>query len=488
MWLMMLAACDGGFEVGASRAVSFGDSGAPLVQTGPGILVLAGGGSEGDEGDTESWSARLYAHLLDGGDVTGDGLVRVVILSTEDETDWLPEYFEWLGADEAVNLRVGSRDFADVTQVAADYDAVFIKGGDQSEYYDLWSDTVLAGSIRSVHDDYGGGVGGTSAGAMALAGYAWVADQDLISLDVLSDCQTPYLVDSDGSVGLRSDFLGLVDDWVIDTHATERGRLGRLIGLVGTAHATGHPIEGVGISEQTGLWIEEGVANVVGDGAVTVVHGGEWTCTAGAPPAYADLSIDRLTDGWTWAIATNDLLPADGAEMVAWDGGSGEDAGTWAADGDLPADEERFAWVADRDPEPYATHAGSAPPLLADGIGILDAHDDDRRGANEETAFRALYDHIGAAAYLVPEGTRLELEAGLLRATDNPDSDAPPASVILLDSSTVTWRGLSPSASNADVGDTSLHAAALVGLTAHLLYTPTDGVAYDPLAHGLLVP
>ena len=154
----------------------------------------------------------------------------------------------------------------------------------------------------------------------------------------------------------------------------------------------------------------------------------------------------------------------------------------------IAAHEERFAWVAERDPLPYGTHAGTAIPLLEGTIRLLDAQDGDLGDADEYTVFRALYDHVGTTAFLVPAGTQLVAEGDLASAVDNPDSAETPAAVVHLDSSQVSWRGLAPSASNADVGDTSLHAAALAGLQLHLLYTPMDGRACDVASHAVMGP
>ncbi|HNC96024.1 MAG TPA: hypothetical protein PKW90_07860, partial [Myxococcota bacterium] len=136
------------------------------IPTPAGPVVLAGGGSEGDNGDPDSWSARLYKSLLEGGDVTGDGKLRVAVLSVEEEDDWLPRYWEELGADEAFNLQVATRaDASDPTLEAelADVDAAFLKGGDQGEYYDRWNDSELEAGLLALRER-GGGLGGTSAG------------------------------------------------------------------------------------------------------------------------------------------------------------------------------------------------------------------------------------------------------------------------------------------------------------------------------------
>lgn len=38
----------------------------------PGVVVLSGGGPEGDIGVTTDWSYSLYKKLIDNGDTTGD--------------------------------------------------------------------------------------------------------------------------------------------------------------------------------------------------------------------------------------------------------------------------------------------------------------------------------------------------------------------------------------------------------------------------------
>jgi hypothetical protein len=86
------------------------DPGEDSAVSGRGVLALAGGGSEAEVGEAEAWSAQLYGGLLGAGDVTGDGLARVAILSASEETEWLPEYFEWLGADEAINWTLTDED------------------------------------------------------------------------------------------------------------------------------------------------------------------------------------------------------------------------------------------------------------------------------------------------------------------------------------------------------------------------------------------
>jgi cyanophycinase len=503
--MLLLPGCpdpgDSAVESGEPLDSPVEDSGAPDSgdtgegpTPGPGVVVLAGGGSEGELGDEQAWSARLYGALLTGGDVTGDGLVRVAILSAAEESDWLPGYFEWLGADEAFNLQLATAEAADSCRTAAllqAVDAIFVKGGDQGEYYDLWNNTATERVILSLAQYHGGGVGGTSAGAMSMAGYALAGGMDLVSRDVLEDACTPWLDDaSDGGSGIHDDFLGIVPEVIIDTHFTQRGRLGRLAGALARALDEGAPstLLGIGIEQQTGLILVDGLAEVVGTGAVSFVQATDESSMirdCGEPLVFTDLRLDRLTEGWVFGLDERaPLEPPGDAEALAWAGPEGENAGEWYAYGDVPEHEERFAWVVERDLAPWGLHGGSDAPLLLEAVGVLDAHHSDGRAAAHEALFRALYEQPGATGFLVAWGSLLERPSPApdrVRFADNDYVESEPqASTIVVASHTADWRALAPVPSLYDAGDGGLHAAGLSGLRLHLLAdSGRTGLAYD---------
>lgn len=457
------------------------------------IFVLAGGGTEGELTDEGAWSARLYRHLLDHGDVTGDGLLRVAVLSAQKETDWLPAYFEGLGADQAFNLEIGSAEAAGSTSLGSTFeqlDAVFLKGGDQGVYYDLWNGQVIEDCLRALYER-GGGIGGTSAGAMSLSEQSFAGGQDLISADVLEDSTTRYLDDeSDGGSGVHDDFLGFVPGTLVDTHFTSRARLGRLAGLLALAiESSGDSsLLGLGIEEQTGLVIEEGLAQVIGAGSVTFLaprEGSAFRRVEGEPLVWTSLPMDVLTEGWSYDLGERRVLeerPPSGAEAVAWSGAVMENEGDWSVDGDLRAHEERFARVVERGP--YATREGRDPPLLGDAIGIMRAHDDDFRGLQQESLLRALFDSIGTTGLLVADGVSLDRAdpdaPERVSFRDNISSDEPLLSTIVIDTTGLRWRSLGPEPAPVDLGDASLSAAGLVGLRLHILgMTRVTGLAWD---------
>ena len=466
-------------EAGKGRAQV--DSGGPRVEDTDGAdtsappvaaptFVLAGGGSEGEVGDAGAWSARLYGHLLDGGDVTGDGQVRVVVLSTAEETDWLPSYFVDLGADGAENLRVASRDAAEEAGERVDTaDAVFLKGGDQGEYYDLWNDTALEGALRGLVAR-GGGLGGTSAGAMSQGALALAGGEDLVSADVLEDACTAYLDDRDGGSGLKTDFFDFVPA-LVDTHFVERARLGRLAGALARAVDEGQaeaPL-GIGIEVQTGLWIHQGRAEVIGEGSVTLLHtdgAPAPTRDCGAPLDWRGLGLDRLIEGLGFELA--DPRSVSGAlalESIPALGAIEAEPG-FGARSDDNSDEESFSWVVERAPDPYGGHSGGGAARLLGAAGLLEAQDRDRRAANDEALFQALAEGGLGIGILADGQSALGVEGGRLTVSATGER---PQSALVIDVRENRGVAVGAAASVHDAGDGGLRPAAILGATVDLV-------------------
>lgn len=278
--------------------------GQPATQ--PGVTVLAGGGGEGRPGDSAAWSARLYPALLSTGDVSGDGVVRVALIAAREQSQWLPEYFRALGASDALNVIVASTEQADdphLDPLFDGIDAVFIKGGNQGRYYDLWNERGLERNIRSVLER-GGSIGGTSAGAMSLAQFALAGGRGPNSEELLAEPCGSGLEDTDGGSALHADFFGFVEDVIIDTHFSQRDRLGRLIAaLAKLADETGNRhVVGIGIDEQTGLVIDrrQGALRVIGNGTVSfiaITPGSRIVREFGKPLTCTDARLQMFSDG-----------------------------------------------------------------------------------------------------------------------------------------------------------------------------------------------
>jgi cyanophycinase len=224
-----------------------------------GLLFIIGGG-EDKEGD-----CTILAEFVR---MAGGDRARVVVMTAA--TD-LPlklgmEYgrvFRRLGAQSVTIVDVSTREDADKPKSLAALEqatGVFFTGGDQ-----LHVTSLIGGSAmdRLLHKLYKRGVviAGTSAGAAMMSGSMFVRGPSE---------ENPRLENL--QLGPGAEFLM---GCVIDTHFSQRGRHGRLISAV--AHYP-HAL-GLGIDEDTALVAKDGIFEVIGRGAVTVIDAGELTYT-----------------------------------------------------------------------------------------------------------------------------------------------------------------------------------------------------------------
>ncbi|XP_070566911.1 cyanophycinase-like [Ptychodera flava] len=138
----------------------------------------------------------------------------------------------------------------------------FFGGGDQSRVTESWflSGRVESPALIALKERYAAGavIGGTSAGTacqsssvMVTGGLSW---QGLVygacaCTSHPDDPRDGLTYDPDGG-------LGVIDDVVLDTHFSERGREGRLIRLVADTMGQSRGAElGIGVDENTALVI-----------------------------------------------------------------------------------------------------------------------------------------------------------------------------------------------------------------------------------------
>ncbi len=230
-----------------------------------GSLLLIGGGSEKFTGT--SWEREPYQWAVD-----QSGNKRVAIISFYEQTRALPDFFEQeLGAVQARNFLI-SDDGSASAQTTYDslitYDVIFLKGGDQYNYYSHYRGTLTEKAILRVYRE-GGVVCGTSAGLAVLGGVDYVAAQG--SADPLEALMDPLNSD----ITLENDFLPLLPGILPDSHFAERGRFGRLISFLAQwqwVHQ--ESLTGIGIDDMTALAIDTGlIATVYGTGAANIYRG-----------------------------------------------------------------------------------------------------------------------------------------------------------------------------------------------------------------------
>jgi cyanophycinase-like exopeptidase len=142
-------------------------------------------------------------------------------------------------------------------------EALFIAGGDQSDYIKLWQNTRLQKEIQGLVDRKVP-VGGTSAGLMVLSQFIFTAlNGSVTSTTALSN---PY----DKDITLGRDFLAInpLAGCIADAHLDSRDRMGRLITfmarLIADGQAVGGTVRGIGVTVETALLIENGIGRKVG--------------------------------------------------------------------------------------------------------------------------------------------------------------------------------------------------------------------------------
>lgn len=180
--------------------------------------------------------------------------------------------------------------------------AIFIAGGDQSNYINFWSGTPVERAInRAVRR--GVPVGGTSAGLAVLGEFAYTAQNDspngpnLSSPAALAD---PF----NRQVVTVRNFLAIpvLRGIITDSHFHERDRLGRLLAFMARILRSGNVkrIRGIGIDQHTAfLFDPDGQGVAAGTGAVYFFEASKEPaiCRPSVPLTFAEISVRKLVSG-----------------------------------------------------------------------------------------------------------------------------------------------------------------------------------------------
>ena len=177
-----------------------------------------------------------------------------------------------------ISTIAGAND-AFVAQTIRQAEAIFIAGGDQADYINLWKNTVVETAIYDAIARHTP-IGGTSAGLDVLSDYDFSAQMGTItSSEALANPYDSRVILDSGFVNDRDyavaesgqhSVLRYLDNLVADSHFQQRDRMGRLVTFMARIDQDGLPSDpaprGIGINEQTALLIEaNGMARVVGN-------------------------------------------------------------------------------------------------------------------------------------------------------------------------------------------------------------------------------
>lgn len=232
-------------------------------------LVLMGGGLDVDS----AFKAMINKAAVGGSKVD---VVVIRVTGADGYNDYLYNQLytapgEFNPVDSVETLVIKSRagaDDASVNTIVAKADVLFIAGGDQWDYINLWKgsklDTTLQGlKARRVP------MGGTSAGLAVLGDFDFSAQNGTItSAQALSN---PYDRRETIDNGFITGLTGL-SNTITDSHLVTRDRMGRLFSFLARIvqdkgwSASPSTARGIGLDENTALVVDNGIAAVHGGG------------------------------------------------------------------------------------------------------------------------------------------------------------------------------------------------------------------------------
>jgi cyanophycinase len=205
-----------------------------------------------------------------------------------------------------------------VIETIRNAEAIFIAGGDQSNYIRYWKDTPVEDAINFVAAKPAP-IGGTSAGMAVLGEYVYSAEgmESLTSAVAMADPFAPDLT-------LARDFLKLprLENVITDQHLQERDRIGRTVALLSRLQQDGWSVapRAIAADRETSLHIDpaDGSAEVFS----TADHPTPYVyfMTAGQAPEHCEPG-KPLTSG---GVDVYRLAPGVGRfNLESWTGSGG---------------------------------------------------------------------------------------------------------------------------------------------------------------------
>ncbi|UCH94401.1 MAG: PKD domain-containing protein [Candidatus Aminicenantes bacterium] len=278
--------------------------------------VYMGGGPECDEA-----MAWLTARTSNG---------DFVVIRT-DRSDGYQDYIynQIGGVDSVHTLVINKLEYANSTyveQVIKNAEALWIAGGDQSDYYSFWNDTKVESAIDYLVNVKNAAVGGTSAGLAVLGEIDYIPESyGVYSSEALSDPYHQYMNYR------KTDFITQIpfsSGIITDSHFSERDRLGRVITFMARNIIDGFTT----VNTTKAIACDEGAAVCVAENGQAKIFGWEGytdyvffleadtapnVCQSGTPLHWTDAVTVYKVRGWPSGVNTFNL--------VNWTGSGG----TW---------------------------------------------------------------------------------------------------------------------------------------------------------------
>ena len=230
-----------------------------------------------------------------------DSVIEIITTASQIPDIVGPEYikaFTHLGAKHVNVLDIFNREQANSEEIVARInaaDAVMFTGGDQLRLTSILGGTLFHDTLLNKYQNEDFIYAGTSAGAAA-------ASENMI----YQGSSTEALLK--GEIKMTQG-LGLIENVTVDTHFVQRGRMGRLFQAVVNNPRT----LGVGLGEDTGLFISGDVMTAIGSGLVIIVDGlfikdtNLTNVELGQPISIENLIVNVMSMNDTYNLTTRDM-------------------------------------------------------------------------------------------------------------------------------------------------------------------------------------
>lgn len=203
----------------------------------------------------------ILRKIIDESKLQNDSVIEILATASQIPQIVGPEYkkaFEHLGAVNVNILDITTREQANSDEMVNRInkaDVVMFTGGDQLRLTSILGGTRFHEAMLYKYENENFLYAGTSAGAAAASEnmiYQGTSHEALLKGEIKT-----------------TQGLGFIEDVIIDTHFVQRGRIGRLFQSVVNNPRT----LGIGLGEDTGLFIYEDVMTTIGSGLVIIVDG-----------------------------------------------------------------------------------------------------------------------------------------------------------------------------------------------------------------------
>lgn len=198
-----------------------------------------------------------------------------------------------------------SANHAKVADLLSEAEAVWIAGGDQSDYINFWTGTPVQATLNALIAS-GTPVGGTSAGLNVMTQFVYTAQTNngATSARALAN---PFR----RSMTFGRDFLAvpILRGIIGDPHFAARDRMGRDVAFLCRVAVSGWSAapRSIAVDERTALLIDaKGAGSVVGSGRVYFLQapGMPEVCDSKTPVTYRNIAVDRIAAGDRFNLTT----------------------------------------------------------------------------------------------------------------------------------------------------------------------------------------